>query len=116
MKFGENSTEAMMALMVATLMIDGDYDEKEASLLAKTGKAVGMNQEDIVDLTKICLAAPAKIASEAALAITSKTNRDMAFMGMISMAGADGEIHENEAQLLHAIAKLWNINLDEVLA
>lgn len=107
----ENGATAMIALMAGVLMVDGDLHEKEIELLAKTGAAFDVSEDDFKQVINMVMAdAPTTVATAATM-ISDPQARQFVLMGMMTMAMADGDIHSSEEALINVVANAWEINL-----
>jgi uncharacterized tellurite resistance protein B-like protein len=109
MKIEENSSEAMLMLMLNAMHMDGKIRFKELDLYQTFAKKLGLKSHAIEDLVLLYDTDPVGYTKKAIEAVTDVKLRKAMLINMTSIALIDEEFHPYEKALLASLEKSWNI-------
>jgi len=109
MKIEENSSEAMLLLMLCAMNMDGKIRYKELDLYQNLAKKLGLEAHTIEDIVLLSDKDPVGYTKKAIESITDVTLRKAMLINMTSIALIDEEFHPYEKALLESLEKSWNI-------
>lgn len=109
MNIEENSSEAMLLLMLCAMNMDGKIRYKELDLYQRLSEKLGLAADTIEDLVLLSDKDPVAYTKKAIESITDKNLRKAMLITMTSIALIDEEFHPYEQVLLESLEKSWNI-------
>lgn len=109
MEIEENSSEAMLLLMLCAMNMDGKIRYKELELYQSLAKKLGLEEDTIEDLVLLSDKDPVTYTKKAIESITDVKLRQATLINMTSIALIDEEFHPYEKALLESLEKSWNI-------
>lgn len=109
MEIKENSSEAMLLLMLCAINMDGKIRYEELVLYNQLADKLGLEKETIEDLVLLSDKDPVGYGKKAREAITDPMLRKSILINMTLIALIDKEFHTYEKVLLESLEKSWNL-------
>ncbi len=109
MEIKENSSEAMLLLLLCAINMDGKVRYKELDLYQDLAKKLDLKADTIEDLVLLSDEDPAGYTKKAIEAITDLNLRKAMLISMTSIALIDEEFHPYEKTLLQSLEKSWDL-------
>ena len=109
MEIKENSSEAMLLLMLCAINMDGKIRYKELDLYQSLAKKLDLQESTLEDLVLLSDQDPVSYSKKAIEAITDPVLRKSMLINMTSIALIDKEFHIYEQALLDSLEKAWKV-------
>ena len=109
MEIKENSSEAMLLLMLCAMEMDDKVRYEELVLYNKLAEELGLSKETLEDLVLMSDKDPVSYGKKAKEAITDPLLRRSILSTMTSIALIDKEFHPYEKTLLDSLQKSWEL-------
>ncbi len=109
MEIKENSSEAMLLLMLCAINMDGKIRYEELVLYNQLAEKLGLKEETIEDLVIMSDKDPLNYGKKAREAITDPVLRKSILINMTLIALIDKEFHPYERALLDSLEKSWDL-------
>jgi len=109
MQIKENSSEAMLLLMLCAMNMDGKIRYEELVLYNQLTQKLGLKEESIEELVIMSDKDPIGYGKKAREAITDPVLRKSILINMTLIALIDKEFHPYEKVLLDSLEKSWNM-------
>jgi len=109
MEIKENSSEAMLLLMLCAINMDGKVRYEELDLYQNLAQKLDLQESTLEDLVLLSDQDPVSYSKKAVAAITDPVLRKSMLINMTSIALIDKEFHIYEQTLLNSLEKAWKV-------